>query len=79
MRLLRLTELVSPLLILDEQSARRLARSLGLRVIGTVGLLLAGKRRGFLTAVRPELDRLLAARFVMDQDLYDHVIAEAGE
>jgi predicted nucleic acid-binding protein len=74
-----LTELVSPLLILDEQPARRLARSLNLRVIGTAGLLLAGKRRGFLTAVRPELDRLLAARFFMDQDLYDHVIAEAGE
>ena len=72
-------ELGAALLIVDEQPARRLATSLGLRVIGTVGLLMAGKERGFLAKIRPELDRLLAVRFFMDQDLYDRVIAQAGE
>jgi predicted nucleic acid-binding protein len=72
-------DLGAGLLILDEQPARLLARSLGLRVIGTVGLLLAGKERGLLSSIRPELDRLLAVRFFMDQDLYDRVIAQAGE
>jgi predicted nucleic acid-binding protein len=48
-------ELGAELLILDEQPARRLATSLGLRVIGTVGLLMAGKERGFLAKIRPEL------------------------
>lgn len=72
-------ELGAALPILDEQPARRLATSLGLRVIGTVGLLMAGKERGFLAKIRPELDRLLAVRFFMDQDLYDRVIAQAGE
>ena len=68
-------ELGARLLILDEQPARRLAKSLGLRVIGTVGLLLAGKERGLLSSIRPELDRLLAVRFFMDQDLYDRIMA----
>jgi uncharacterized protein len=72
-------DLGAELLILDEQPARRLATSLGLRVIGTVGLLMAGKERGFLSKIRPELDRLLAARFFMGQDLYDRVIAQTGE
>jgi predicted nucleic acid-binding protein len=72
-------ELGAALLILDEQPARRLATSLGLRVIGTVGLLMAAKQRGLLTKIRPELDRLLAVRFFMDQNLYDRVIAQAGE
>src|ERR1017187_2388610 len=36
-------ELGSALLILDEQPARRLATSLGLRVIGTVGILMAAR------------------------------------
>jgi predicted nucleic acid-binding protein len=45
-------ELRSELLILDEQPARRLATSLGFRVIGTVGLLMAGKERGFLAKIR---------------------------
>jgi predicted nucleic acid-binding protein len=72
-------ELGAALLIVDEQPARRLATSLGLRVIGTVGLLMAGKERGVLAKIRPELDRLLAVRFFMDQDLYERVIAQAGE
>jgi predicted nucleic acid-binding protein len=72
-------ELEAALLIVDEQPARRLATSLGLRVIGTVGLLMAGKERGFLDKIRPDLDRLRAVRFFMDQNLYDRVIAQAGE
>jgi hypothetical protein len=65
--------------ILDERPARRLAASLGLAVIGTIGLLLAAKDRGLLAKIRPELDRLLTARFFMDQELYDRAITQAGE
>ena len=46
---------------------------------GTVGILMAAKERGFLDRIRPELDRLVAVRFFMDQDLYDRVIIHAGE
>jgi uncharacterized protein len=63
-------ELHAGRLILDERPARRLAASLGLAVIGTVGLLLAAKNRGLLVKIRPELDRLLAVRFFMDEELY---------
>jgi uncharacterized protein len=66
-------------LILDERPARRLATSLGFRVIGTVGLLLSAKDRGLLLKIRPELDRLLAVRFFMDRGLYERAIGEAGE
>lgn len=66
-------------LILDERPARRLAVSLGLTVIGTIGLLLAAKDRGLLVKIKPELDRLLSARFFMDQELYDRAVRQAGE
>ena len=72
-------ELVAGRVILDERPARRLATSLGLAVIGTVGLLLAAKDRGFLVKIRPELDRLLDVRFFMDEELYDRILAQAGE
>ena len=72
-------ELHAERLILDEQPARRLAATLGLRVIGTVGVLLAAKHRGFLTRIAPELDRLLAVGFFMDQELDGLAKREAGE
>lgn len=72
-------ELAAALLILDEPPARQLAESLGFRVIGTVGLLLAAKRRELLDRVKPELDRLRAVRFFSRRDLYDEAVSEAGE
>ena len=72
-------ELGAQRLILDERPARRLAASLGLGVIGTVGLLLAAKDRNLLPEVKPELDRLREVRFFMDEELYDRVLAQAGE
>ena len=66
-------------IILDDRPARRLAEALGLPVIGTLGILLAGKRRGFLFAVRPCLDALMNIGFRMTSDLYERVIADAGE
>jgi hypothetical protein len=55
------------------------AASVGLNVIGTIGILLAAKQQGFLTEIRPELDRLLSARFFMDHALHDRAIGEGGE
>jgi uncharacterized protein len=72
-------ELRAERLILDEQPARRLAASLGLRVIGTIGLLLAAKERGFLARIKPELDRLVEVRFFMDSELYERALRYAAE
>lgn len=72
-------ELRAERLILDERPARRLAASLGLSVIGTIGLLLAAKDRGLLVKIKPELDRLRAARFFMDEELYDRILVQAKE
>lgn len=65
--------------LIDDRPARRLARALGLDVIGTVGVLLAAKRQGLLAAVRPELDKLLAASFFLSPQLVDAVLHDAGE
>jgi uncharacterized protein len=65
--------------ILDERPARRLAQALGLPVIGTLGVLLASKRRGLLPTVRPCLDALVNFSFHISPGLYDLVLADAGE
>jgi predicted nucleic acid-binding protein len=72
-------EISAQWVILDERPARRLAQALGLPVIGTLGILLASKRRGLLTAVRPCIDALVNLGFHISPGLYDLVLADAGE
>jgi len=65
--------------ILDDLQARRLAKDLGLAVVGTAGVLFAAKQRGFLGAVRPPLDALRAAGFRLRKDVYEEILKAAGE
>ena len=53
--------------------------AVGLNVIGTLGLLLAAKRRGGLTACRPHLDHLVEQGFRISPRLYAQVLEAAGE
>lgn len=68
-----------PWLILDDRPARRLAISLGLPVIGTLGILLAAKRKGLLTALKPVLNELIQTGFFVAPALYRQVLADVGE
>ena len=66
--------------MIDEQAGRAAAVSLGLRVSGLLGVLIAAKRRGLLERVEPLLDRLISgARFWMDDALRMRVLKLAGE
>ena len=72
-------ELGASWVILDDLPARRLADELGLRVVGTRGVLLQAKRRGLLASIRPSLDALVAVKFFVGPDLLVQLLAEAGE
>src|SRR5262249_17790644 len=72
-------QLTATWVVLDDRLARRLAHGLGLGVIGTLGVLLAGKRRGFLPAVKPCLDALTQQGFHIAGNLYKRILADAGE
>jgi predicted nucleic acid-binding protein len=72
-------ELQAELVLLDERAATRRARAIGLTVIGTLGILLLGKRAGFLETIRPSLDMLRRDGFHMSAELYDQVLQSAGE
>lgn len=49
--------------VLDDAVARRVATTLGLKLTGTLGLLLNAKHAGLIAAVAPVLDQLQALRF----------------
>lgn len=66
-------------LLVDERKARTIAQQLGLRMIGTVGLLLLAKQQGKLLTIRPLLDALRDQQFHLSPKVYDWVLQQANE
>lgn len=67
------------IVVLDDALARQLAEALGLRLTGTLGLLLDAKRAGLLSAVGPWLDQLQTLRFHLAAHTRAAVLRLAGE
>jgi len=67
------------IVVLDDAMARRVAESLNLKLIGTLGVLLSAKRAGLIAAVAPMLDQLQALRFRIAPRTRAAVLGLAGE
>ena len=67
------------LLLLDERQGRLSAQALGLRLIGTVGVLIAAKDRGHIPLLAPLLVELQRSGLWLSQPLIDRVLAAVGE
>lgn len=64
-------------LVLDEAAARRAARERGLPTTGTVGLLLAGYRRGHVDDLEQELEDLRETGFWIGDRLVREILRRA--
>jgi predicted nucleic acid-binding protein len=67
------------LVILDELSARRAARQLGLRCTGTAGVIVESKRARLVMAARPLFQRLTESGFHLAPELVAAILKELGE
>jgi len=67
------------IVVLDDALARRVAETFGLRLTGTLGLLLNAKRAGLIPAISPLLDQLQALRFRVAPHTRAAVLKLAGE
>ncbi len=72
-------ELENVLLILDDKKARRVAQQIGMKVIGTVGMLLRAKRQGVIAEVKPILLKLTEANFRISQGIIQEALRLSGE
>jgi len=67
------------LVILDDLSARKAARRLGLRCTGTAGVIVEAKRARLVMAARPLFQRLAESGFHLAPELVAAVLDELGE
>jgi hypothetical protein len=67
------------LVILDDQEGRAIARTRGLSVTGTIGVLVEARERGLISSIRTELDRLIEAGMWLDEVFYHRILQEFGE
>jgi predicted nucleic acid-binding protein len=72
-------ESTEPIVVLDDMLARRMAQISGLRLTGTLGLLLDAKRAQLVQAIKPFLDQLQSLRFRVAPYTRAAVLKLAGE
>ena len=67
-------ELGIPGVILDDGYARSKAAQMGLEVIGTLGILIAGHKNGFVTDIQSEINNLRKIGFRISDSIVEQII-----
>ena len=68
------------LVLMDERDGRKIARSMQLKTVGVLGVLLKARREGSLSSLKNAMDKLRKkAGFYIKADLYNALLEKAGE
>lgn len=72
-------EINADLCIIDDLLARKYAKYLGLKITGTMGILIKAKEKGYINQIKPLLDQLIYNNIYIDNNLYVKVLDIANE
>jgi predicted nucleic acid-binding protein len=67
------------LLILDDLKGRKEAQRLGLKITGTLGILVFAKQKGLIPVLKPYIERLQAVDFRIAPSIVNKLLALNGE
>lgn len=73
------TELEDARLILDDLKARKTAKSMNLKITGTLGVLVKAKQKDCISSIREIIELLRSTDFRMSETLIEEIIRQAGE
>ena len=65
--------------IIDDAAGRRVARTLNIPLVGTAGLLLFAKQKGFLDSITVAIQLLKNSGLWLSDDLVKYLLEQAGE
>ncbi|MDR1565404.1 MAG: DUF3368 domain-containing protein [Oscillospiraceae bacterium] len=67
-------EINADLLLVDERKARFIAKNLNINTIGTLGILIESKKLGFISELRPLLEKLIENNIHISEDLFNKIV-----
>jgi len=65
--------------IIDDLAARKCAALLAVPLRGTLGIVLAAKRRGYIDAARPVMEKLIKAGLYLSRTVLDEALRRVDE
>ena len=72
-------EMESPLILLDDLKARKLASKLNLKFTGTLGVINKAKQIGAIEKVKPLIDKLQATNFRISENIITELLRKNNE
>lgn len=72
-------EMESPLLIIDDLKARKLATKLNLKYTGTIGVIHKAKQNGVIEQIKPIIDKLQATNFRISDKIVNELLKRNNE
>ncbi|MGV3585706.1 MAG: DUF3368 domain-containing protein [Adhaeribacter sp.] len=65
--------------VLDDLKARKIAKSLNLKITGSLGILVKAKQQGFIEKLAPILEQVQQTNFRIAENIIRKILATVGE
>ena len=72
-------EITDCMLIVDDYKARKVAEKLGIKITGTIGIIIKAKLNGIIPSIKPFFEKIKNTNFRISEEIIQQAYFEAGE
>ena len=72
-------QLQADFLLIDDNKARLVAESLGVKCIGSIGLLIKARQKGFINEIKPIFEKWISNGRYFSKKLLNRILIDIGE